>query len=91
MISDLLIAVAFTLLKAILFFLPAFNGLPPAFDSALNLFTPILSQVNKFLPISEMLTATTLYFSIILGIWLFKIGEWILSKIWPTGQMRLPI
>lgn len=82
-------------LQGILYFLIAFlpngNYIAPEIETAVNTLAGLLGQLNTIVPVDTIIIVLTLTLSINIAIWLFKIGEWILSKVWPTGQMKLPI
>ena len=91
MITEIFITILLGLVSFATGFLPSFTGVPTNVESAFTTILPYLSFANSILPIDHMLTAWALTMSIYVSVLGFKLIEWVISKIWPTGQMKLPL
>jgi len=91
MITEGLIVLLGSIVTLLLNTLPTLTAIPSGIANAINLVTPILGQVNSVVPIDQAMAALSLYLTIQIAIFGFRLFEWVWSKIFPTGQMRIPL
>jgi len=91
MLVELLMILISGVIKIFVEILPTFEGLSSAQSDALDSFAGWLHQANSLIPIGTMIDIVSLMLLIDGSILLFRIAEWVISKIWPTGQMKLGI
>jgi len=88
MIIEFLMGVGIGIANLILQFFPTYQESAPISDAITNLFV-WLGQANSILPISQLLVAVSLVLFAEAVIFVVRGVEWGLSKVWPTGQMKL--
>jgi len=89
LIITAILSVLIGLIRVLIFFLPNFNGLPIDQQSAVAPWVTALAKANSLVPIDTVLAVISIVFVIETSILLFRLVEWVWSKIFPTGQMRL--
>jgi len=89
MISEFLITVFAGVALWVIDFLPELTNIPAGLVTAMTSISGPMSSIQSFLPTDQILLAVVYVIGIEVTLFTFTVIEWLLSKIWPTGQMSL--
>jgi hypothetical protein len=69
-------------IRALMFVLPTFTGMPSAFQSAINFFASGISPFNGMFPIDTLLQAFNYYLDFLYVVFVVYSIMWIQRKLW---------
>jgi len=89
MITEAIGVIVTGIINLMIFYYPNFTGLTTEQNSSIDSWFNVLRQANSIFPVDTLLTVVLLAVGIELVVVIWRIAEWALAKILPTGQGQL--